>query len=98
MIESYNIASKEKLNLLLFNYVIQHTSRLSRIIYKPYGNGLLIGLGGNGRKSLARLASYINDCKIFKIEMTKTYGKNEWQDDIKNLFKVIGIDNKKMVF
>ena len=90
--------NKDKLSLLLFDYVIQHTSRLSRIIYKPYGNGLLIGLGGTGRKSLAKLSSFINECSNFKIEMSKTYGKIEWQDDLKALYKSLGIDNKKMVF
>jgi len=54
--------NKDKLNLLLFDYMIQHLSRISRILFKPYGNGLLIGLGGNGRKTLTRLAAFINDC------------------------------------
>jgi dynein heavy chain len=94
----YNQMNKDKLSLLLFEYVIQHTSRLSRIIYKPYGNGLLIGLGGNGRKSLAKLASFINECVIFKIEITKSYGKVEWQDDLKSLYKSLGVDNKRIVF
>ena len=70
--------NKDKINLLIFDYVMQHLSRISRIIYKPYGNGLLIGLGGNGRKSLAKLASFINECVIFKVEISKAYGKNEW--------------------
>ncbi len=59
---------------------------------------MLIGLGGNGRKTLAKLAAFINECAIFKIEITKTYGKVEWQDDLKSLFKSLGVDNKKTVF
>jgi dynein heavy chain len=54
--------NKDKLTILIFDYVIQHLSRISRIIFKPYGNALLIGLGGNGRKSLAKLATFINEC------------------------------------
>lgn len=83
---------------MLFDYVIQHLSRISRIIYKPYGNGLLIGLGGNGRKSLTKLAAFINECNIFKVEITKSYGKNEWQDDLKAMYKTLGMDNKSLVF
>mmetsp|Transcript_7763 Transcript_7763/g.7230 ORF Transcript_7763/g.7230 Transcript_7763/m.7230 type:complete len:106 (-) Transcript_7763:1324-1641(-) len=30
--------------------------------------------------------------------MIKTYGKVEWQDDLKALYKSLGVDNKKMVF
>ena len=98
ILEYHNQMNKEKLHLLLFDYVIQHLSRISRIIYKPYGNGLLIGLGGNGRRSLSKLAAFINECQIFKIEITKSYGRNEWQDDLKGLFKTLGLDNKKIVF
>lgn len=90
--------NKDKIHLLIFDYVMQHLSRISRIIYKPYGNGLLIGLGGNGRKSLAKLAAFINECVTFKVEISKAYGKNEWQDDLKSMFKQLGMDNKKVVF
>jgi dynein heavy chain len=58
----YNANSKEKINILIFTYALQHLSRISRIIYKPYGNALLIGLGGTGRKCLTKLACYINNC------------------------------------
>ena len=98
ILDLYNITSKDKMHLLLFDYVIQHLSRISRIIYKPYGNGLLIGLGGNGRRSLSKLAAFINECQIFKVEITKSYGRNEWQDDLKSMFKSLGMDNKKVVF
>lgn len=98
ILDYYNQMQKEKLSLLLFDYVIQHLSRVSRIIFKPYGNGLLIGLGGNGRKSLTKLAAFINECQIFKIEITKSYGKNEWTDDLKALYKTLGLENKKVVF
>jgi dynein heavy chain len=86
------------MTLLLFDYVIQHLSRISRIIFKPYGNGLLIGIGGNGRRSLSKLAAFINEYATFKIEMHKAYGKYEWSEDLKSLYKMIGLDNKKVVF
>lgn len=48
------------MNLLVFEYAVNHLSRLARIIAKPFGNGLLIGIGGNGRHSLTKLASFMN--------------------------------------
>jgi len=90
--------SKDKLSLLFFDYFLQHLSRVARIITKPFGNGLLIGLGGNGRKTIAKIAAFVNNCNNFRIELHKTYGIPEWQEDLRNLYKTLGIDNKKIVF
>jgi len=58
----------------------------------------LIGLGGNGRRTLSKLASFINQGQTFKVEITKSYSRYDWQEDMKTLFKNLGVDNKKMVF
>jgi len=86
------------MNLLLFDYMISHLSRVARIIAKPSGHGLLIGLGGNGRQSVTRLAAFVNDCTMQRIELHKQYGVNEWREDLRTLYKSLGIDNKKIVF
>jgi len=75
-----------------------HLSWLAWIIAKPFGNGLLIGIGGNGRHSLTKLASFINQAQIYKIELSKAYSKNEWTEDLKGLYKTLGLDNKKITF
>jgi len=86
------------MNLLVFEYAVNHLSRLARIIAKPFGNGLLIGIGGNGRHSLTKLASFMNSAQIFKIELSKAYSKNEWTEDIKGLYKNLGLSQQKITF
>ena len=44
-----------------------------------------IGIGGSGRQSSAKLASFMADYDLFQIEISKNYGKNEWRDDIKKV-------------
>ena len=86
--------------------MLEHLSRISRILSKPSnGHGLLIGLGGNGRKTLAKLAAFINSCQIYKVDVTGGAGSNkggyskyDWHEDIKNMNKILGIDNKKLAF
>ena len=58
----------------------------------------MIGLGGNGRKTIAKLATFINECQEFKINLSKNYDKMEWLEDLRNLYKMLGIDNRKIVF
>ena len=57
----------------------------------PRGNAMLVGVGGSGRQSLARLASHIAGIGVFVIEITKQYRLIEWRDDMKRLFEITGV-------
>ena len=97
-LSDHNATSKKPMNLVLFLYALEHVNRICRIITSPGGNALLVGLGGSGRSSLTKLAAYIEEFEVFSIEISKTYGMNEWHEDIKKVLKLAGESNKKVVF
>ncbi|RKP21179.1 hypothetical protein ROZALSC1DRAFT_20732 [Rozella allomycis CSF55] len=86
------------LDLVLFRDVIEHVVRIARIITLSQGNGLLIGLGGSGRRSLTKLAAYVCNAAVYQIEVTRNYRIEEFKEDIKQLFRQCGIEKKKTVF
>ncbi|CAF1579491.1 unnamed protein product, partial [Adineta steineri] len=86
------------MDLVLFRDAILHITRIVRVIRQPRGNMLLIGIGGSGRQSLAKLSSFICNYTVFKIEIAKNYRRNEFREDLKRLYKQAGVSNRETTF
>ena len=91
--------AKDKLNLVLFMTALEHLVRIVRILETPFGHALLVGVGGSGKKSLAKLATFIMDYEKYSIELTKSYDyKKDWPENLQYLMSKCGIDNKPTTF
>lgn len=67
----------------MFLDACEHVSRITRVIRFPKGNALLMGIGGSGRQSCTKMATYIADYKLKTIEIIKGYAiKPNWVDDL----------------
>jgi dynein heavy chain len=96
--EDYALVNNKPMNLVFFRDAIAHVSRVSRVLRQPRGNVLLVGVGGSGRQSLARLASHISEYKIFQIELSRGYGPNEFHEDLKKMLSNAGVKAAATVF
>mmetsp|Transcript_28823 Transcript_28823/g.13342 ORF Transcript_28823/g.13342 Transcript_28823/m.13342 type:complete len:98 (+) Transcript_28823:744-1037(+) len=86
------------MKIVLFDFAIMHIMRISRSLANAQGNILLIGIGGSGRFSCAKLASYVQQHAIMQIEVFKSYGWAEWLEDVKNILNYVGTNDRTASF
>ncbi|CAD8044294.1 unnamed protein product [Paramecium primaurelia] len=81
---------QSKLSLILFTNAIMHIFRITRILQQTFGHALLIGIGGTGRSSLAKLATFI----VFRSEPI-IIDPRSWNDELLNTLLQVGLENQK---
>ena len=98
-LEKYNLEyPSKKMELVLFEDALKHMLRINRYIEMPRGSGLLVGVGGSGKQSLTRLASFISRATCFQITLTKQYNQNALLEDIRTLYKSAGHKKQPTTF
>lgn len=80
------------MDLILFMNAVEHVLKIYRIVTTEYGHGLLVGVGGSGRKSLAVLACFIAEFEVVEINA------KEWRDEVQRVMKVAGVENVQTVW
>eukprot|EP00736_Rhodelphis_marinus_P008343 Rmarinus@m.28773 len=97
ILADYNRSAPRKLDLMIFPYFAERVASISRICRQAVGHTLLVGVGGSGRKSAARLAAFASQAELTEIEFGEGYGREEWEEDFRKALKVGGIEGKKSI-
>ena len=84
--------------LVLFDDALEHLTRACRTLALPRGHCLLVGVGGSGKRSLARLAAAAVGAQVFEIELTRAYDMAAFRDDVKRLYALLGVEDRRVVF
>lgn len=61
----FTAGNKKTMKLVMFLDACEHIARIARVIRQPQGNALLFGVGGSGRQSLSKMATFLSNYKLF---------------------------------
>ena len=98
LLDNYNVTYPTQMNLVFFIDALCHAVRISRILRQPRGNAMLIGVGGSGKQSLTRMASFVGGMQCLSIEINRGYGMKEFREDIKKFMIKTGVEGLETVF
>lgn len=90
-LEDYATLTGQEMKLILFQDAMEHIVRLARLLRSDRGNGLLVGVSGNGKQSLTKLSSHINGYRCNQIELTRGYDSSNFHDDLRVFCRQAGV-------
>jgi dynein heavy chain len=97
-LDDFNIRSRQKMPLEMFEEALAHVLHVCRGIYCPRGHMMLVGVGGSGKQSLAFLSSSILMFEPFSIQLIKGYNIENFHEDLKKLTRKSGVEGKPVSF
>ncbi|XP_043285223.1 dynein axonemal heavy chain 10 [Venturia canescens] len=97
ILEEYN-ERNTKISMVLFNDALEHLTRVHRSLRMHRGHVLVVGIGGSGKQSVIKLAAFAADCETFEISLSRGYNDNSFREDMKRLYNIVGVEDKKIVF
>lgn len=86
------------MDLVLFEDAMGHICRICRIISSDGGHALLVGVGGSGKQSLSKLASFICMYITKSIMISSSYGMNDLKTDLQDMYNKAGVKDEGVCF
>ena len=86
-LEAYKDLEGQAMNLVFYDECIDHLIRIHRIIRIQNGNALLVGVGGSGKQSLTKIASFIARYDLWGIKITSKFEEKHFREQLQELFR-----------
>lgn len=84
--------------LVLFDDLIEHVIRIDYVLKNPLGHLLLAGESGVGKTVLSRFVAWLNGLSVFQIKASSRYTIQQFDEDLRSIFRRVGIEGEKICF
>lgn len=84
--------------LCIFDEVLDHVLRIDNVLRHPIGHLLLVGEAGTGKTVLTRFVAWMNGLTVFQIKATNRYSIENFDDDLRQLLRRVGVEGEKICF
>lgn len=99
MLDEYNAGNRlKKLTIVLFEYCLEHLTRIHRVLRMYRGHMLLVGPSACGKKTLCELAAFAANRELFEINViASTYDLAGFERKLKEVLIKAGLRRSKVV-
>lgn len=84
-----------KLDMVLFEQAIIMVTKVHRIFATERGHLVLAGLPSVGRKTVCRLASFVEEMNLTRLEITKNFGLMQFRQKMKQVWELAGYNGRE---
>ena len=84
--------------LVLFDDALHHVLKVSRVLESDRRSVMLVGVGGSGKKSVAKVAAAVAGARFVHPTKSTTYSVHNFLGDLGNSFKRSGIKGESTCF
>lgn len=97
--KDYNNTNIEKIDIVITQQILINLVQICRILAMPGGNAIIISTVRSGKRSITKLASYIQlEQKFFEPTTDSYYNFNIWREDLKEILRMCGESQKNCTF
>jgi len=84
-----------RLDMVLFEQAITMVTKVHRVFSTERGHLVLAGLPSVGRKSVCRLASFVEEMNMTRLELSKNFGLTQFRQKMKQVWELCAYNGRE---
>ncbi|KAF8280778.1 dynein heavy chain, cytosolic [Trypanosoma cruzi] len=84
--------------LVVYDAMIDHVTRINRVLQQPLGHMLIAGSSGVGKTIIARLVAWMNGMTAVRLGVHRNYQLDDYERDLRDILRRVGCKLERICF